>query len=94
MCCHLGSGSLVDRGTSQSLVTRFWVPVLRNLKVISSFSCICFVVFFFVCFIFIKYYGTFFIVTCCSAVIVLVDFTMYIVSYNSEQNGSVYFISL
>ena len=34
---------------------------------------------------------TFFIVIFCSAVIVLVDFKMYIVSYNSVQNDLVYF---
>ena len=28
-----GSGSLVGGGTSQSLVTRFWMSVVRNLKV-------------------------------------------------------------
>ena len=33
----------------------------------------------------------FLIIIFCSAVIVLVDFKMYIVSYNSVQNGLVYF---
>ena len=33
----------------------------------------------------------FLLIIFCSAVIVLVDFKMYIVSYNSVQNGLVYF---
>ena len=81
---HLGSGSLVGGGTSQSLGTRFWIPVLRYLKVICNFNCIWFS--------FRKYYITFFFnVIFCSAVIVLVGFKMYIISYNSVQNDLAYF---
>ena len=39
-------------------------------------------------------FGYLFILIFCSAVIVLVDFKMYIVSYNSVHNGLVYFICL
>ena len=81
MCCHLGSGSLVGGGTSQSLVTRFWMPVVRNLKVISNFKCIWFLL--------ENITELFLIIIFCSAVIVL--FKMYIVSYKSVQNGLVYF---
>ena len=84
MCCHLRSGLLVGEGTSQSLVTRIWMPVLRNLKVISNFNCICL-------FFLENITEPFLIIIFCSAVIILVDFKMYIVSYNSVQNGLVYF---
>ena len=72
MYCHQEFVSLVGGCTSQSLGTRLRMPVLRNWKVICNSHCI---VFFF-----------FSVYSHCDKLI-HIEFMMYIVSYNSVQNG-------
>ena len=78
MYCCPEFGSLVGGGTSQSLGTLLRMAVLHNCKVLCNSHCI----FFFFCFV-VPF-------SHCDKLIHK-KFMMYIVSYNSVQNGLVYF---
>ena len=90
---HFQLGSLVGGGTSQSLGTRLWVPVLLNWKVICNAHCPCVCACVCVwCVCVLKNYRAFLLAHLinCDRIFLCV-IMMYLVSYNSVQNGLVYF---